>query len=153
MMKKLEFTIQIQAPISKVYDWMLGLNNKSTYDEWTALFNPTSSYEGSWDKGSKILFIGVNEKGEKGGMVSTIVENKPQEFVSIKHIGFLKSGVEITEGPEVEKWANSFENYTFEESEGGTKLTVDLDTSNDFAAYINEAYPKALNKLKEMCEQ
>jgi hypothetical protein len=53
----------------------------------------------------------------------------------------------------VEKWANSFENYTFEESDGGTKLTVDLDTSNDFAAYINEAYPKALNKLKEMCEQ
>ena len=66
-MKKLQFKININAPVNTVYDMMLGLSNKSTYEQWTAMFNPTSSYEGSWDKGSKILFVGVDEKGEKGG--------------------------------------------------------------------------------------
>ena len=141
------------APVSKIYDLMLGISNKSTYEQWTAIFNPTSSYEGNWDKGNKILFIGVDEKGEKGGMVSKIVENIPNQFVSIQHYGLVQGGKEITEGPEVEKWANGFENYTFEENKGITTLIVDLDTTEDFEAYMNETYPNALNKLKELCEQ
>ena len=139
--------------MSKIYDLMLGISNKSTYEQWTAIFNPTSSYEGNWDKGNKILFIGVDEKGEKGGMVSKIVENIPNQFVSIQHYGLVQGGKEITEGPEVEKWANGFENYTFEENKGITTLIVDLDTTEDFEAYMNETYPNALNKLKELCEQ
>src|SRR5688572_8057 len=117
-MKKLQFKVSINAPVSKVYDYTFGINNKSTYEQWTALFNPTSTYEGSWDKGSKILFFGVDEKGEKGGMVSRITENIPNRFVSIQHQGILKDDKEITEGPEVEKWANGSENYTFEENNG-----------------------------------
>lgn len=157
-MKKLQFKVSINAPVNKVYDIMLGINSKSTYEQWTSLFNPTSTYEGSWNKGSKILFIGVDEKGEKGGMVSRIAENIPNRFVSIQHYGLVKADKEITEGPEVEKWANGFENYTYEESNGpdsygGTTVTVDLDTTEDFLGYMNETYPKALNKLKEICEK
>lgn len=161
-MKKLQFKVSINAPVSRVYDFMLGINSKSTYEQWTSLFNPTSTYEGSWDKGSKILFVGVDEKGEKGGMVSRIVENIPKQFVSIQHYGLIAAGKEITEGPEVDKWANGFENYTFEENNarpddpvgrGTTSLTVDLDTTEDFVDYMNENYPKALNKLKELCEK
>jgi len=132
---------------------MLGISNKSTYEQWTSLFNPTSTYEGSWNKGSKILFVGVDENGKKGGMVSEIAENTPNRFVSIRHYGVLKDDKEITEGPDVEKWANGFENYTFEEHNGITTLTVDLDTTEDFVDYMNETYPKALDKLKEVCEK
>lgn len=152
-MKKLQFKVSIQAPAAKAYDCMLGINRKSTYEQWTAMFNPTSTYEGSWDKGSKILFIGVDEKGEKGGMVSRIAENTPNRFVSIQHYGLVQADKEITEGPEVEKWANGFENYTFEETNGTTTVTVDLDTTEDFLDYMNENYPKALGKLKEICEE
>ena len=152
-MEKLQFKVSINAPVSKVYDCMLGINNKSTYEQWTSLFNPTSTYEGSWDKGNKILFLGVDEKGEKGGMVSRIAENIPNQFVSIQHYGLLKADQEITEGPEVEKWANGFENYTLEESNGTTTVTVDLDTTGDFIDYMNQSYPKALDKLKEICEK
>jgi hypothetical protein len=151
-MKKIQFKVSINASVAKIYDFMLGLNSKSTYEKWTSLFNPTSTYEGSWDKGSKILFIGVDEKGEKGGMVSKIVENIPNRFVSIQHYGLFKNDKEVTEGPEVEKWANGFENYTFEENNGITTVTVDLDTTEDFLDYMNQTYPKALNKLKELCE-
>jgi hypothetical protein len=157
-MKKLQFKISINAPVARVYDFMLGLNSKSTYEQWTSLFNPTSTYEGSWDKDSKILFTGVNEKGEKGGMVSRIAEHIPNRFVSIQHYGLIKGGKEITEGPEVEKWANGFEKYTFEENNGDdssreTTVTVDLDITEDFIDYMNQTYPKALDKLKELCEK
>ena len=151
-MKTLQYTISIKAPASKVFDIMLGLSNKSSYEQWTFFFNPTSSYEGTWEKGSKILFVGVDEQGQKGGMVSRIAENIPNRFISIQHYGLLSAGKEITEGPEVEKWANGFENYTFEENGDITTLTVDLDTTEEFVDYMNEHYPEALNKLKEFCE-
>lgn len=153
MKKKLQFTVSINATVTKVFDFMLGISSKSTYEQWTSLFNPTSTYEGSWDKGNKILFLGVDEQGEKGGMVSKIAENIPNRFVSIQHCGLFKADKEITEGPEVEKWANGFENYTFEENNGTTTITVDLDTTEDFLDYMNECYPKALDKLKELCEK
>jgi hypothetical protein len=152
-MKRVKFNISIHAPAKKVYDVMLGISNISTYEQWTALFNPTSTYDGSWNKGSKMLFIGFDEKGEKGGMVSEITDNIPNRFISIRHYGLLQANVEITEGPEVEKWANGFENYTFEENHGMTELTVDLDITEDFEDFMNKTYPKALDKLKEICEK
>ena len=152
-MKKLQFQVSINAPVTKIFDFMLGINNKSTYEQWTSLFNPTSTYEGNWDKGNKMLFIGVDEKGEKGGMVSRILENNPNRFVSIQHYGLIKADKEITEGPEVEKWANGFENYAFEENNGITKVTVELDTTDDFIDYMEQTYPKALDKLREICEK
>lgn len=152
-MEKNQFNIQINAPVNKVYDMMLGLSNIKTYEQWTSIFNPTSTYEGSWNKGSKILFVGMNDKAEKGGMVSQIEENIPNKFVSIKHIGMLVAGKEITEGPDVESWTGMLENYTFEENNEITLVSIELDTPEDFAKYMNQTYPKALNKLKEICEE
>lgn len=151
-MKKLQFKVKINASVNKVYNIMLGIDDKSTYEQWTALFNPTSSYEGSWSSGSRIHFIGIDEKGEKGGMVSEIAENNPNKFVSIKHIGLLVSGKEILEGPDVEKWTGGFENYSFEENNGISSLVVEVDVTEEFESYMNETYPKALDKLKELCE-
>ena len=152
-MKKLQFQVRINEPSTKVYDVMLGISNKSTYEQWTSLFNPTSTYEGSWNKGSKILFVGIDENGKKGGMVSEIAENTPNRFVSIRHYGLVKDDKEITEGPDVEKWAGGFENYSFDENDGVTSVTVDLETTEDFIDYMNQTYPKALDKLKEVCEK
>lgn len=151
-MKKLQFNISIHAPVSAVYNVMLGISSKSTYEQWTALFNPTSTYEGNWEKGSKMLFIGVDEKGEKGGIVSKIAENIPHQFVSIQHYGLVNAGKEITEGAEVEKWANGFENYSFEENNEVTTVKVEIDATEEFIDFMNETYPKALKKLKELCE-
>jgi hypothetical protein len=152
-MKKLQFDIKINAPVDKVYDVMLGISNRSTYEQWTSLFNPTSTYEGSWNKGDKIHFIGVDENGEKGGMVSEIAENILNRFVSIRHYGLLIADKEITEGPEVEKWACGFENYAFNEIDGMSVLSVEVDTPDDFVDYMNQSYPLALVRLKEICEQ
>lgn len=152
-MKKLQFRIEINAPLETVYHVMLGIDTPATYEAWTAAFNPSSTYEGNWEKGSRMLFVGTDEKGEKGGMVSEIVENIPNQFVSIKHRGMLVAGKEVTEGPDVEKWAGGLENYSFQAHSNHTLLIVDLDTAEDFADYMNATYPLALEKLKEIAEK
>jgi hypothetical protein len=152
-MKKVQFKTEINAPITKVYITMLGLDNKATYEAWTAEFNPTSTFEGSWEKGSKILFIGTGEDGEKGGMIAEVAENIPNKFVSIRHYGLLKGDTEITSGEEVEKWAGGEENYSFEEQNGITTVTVEVDVIEDYLDYFQSTYPKALQKLKEITEK
>lgn len=151
-MKKLQYTIEINASADEVYNTMLGIDNIETYNLWTAEFNPTSTYEGSWEKGSKIYFVGTDENGKKGGMVSEIVENIPNQFVSIRHYGILDGDQEITEGPEVEKWAGGLENYSFLEENGVTKVTAECDMADDYQDYFDTTWPKALKKLKELSE-
>lgn len=151
-MKKITFTAQIKAPAQKVYEAMLGLNDITTYEQWTAEFNPTSTYEGNWTKGEKMYFVGTDENGKRGGMISEIAENIPAEFVSIKHIGMLDDETEITTGEHVESWAGSLENYAFQEHDGITTVTVEMDIAEDYVDYFNGTWPKALNTLKKIAE-
>lgn len=148
-MKKLSYQIDIKAPVSKVYDSMI---DKDTYKQWTAEFNPTSDFEGGWNKGDKILFTGEHE-GKKGGMVAEIAENIPNKYISIRHIGILDGEEEITSGPQVEGWAGALENYSFEENEGVTTVKIDVDTNEEYLDYFDATWPKALNKLKEISEK
>ncbi|CAM1340918.1 SRPBCC domain-containing protein [Tenacibaculum aestuarii] len=152
-MKKLQFKKDINASAEKVYNTMLGIDTIETYQQWTAEFNPTSTYEGSWEKGSKIYFVGTDENGKKGGMVSEIVDNIPFQFISIRHNGILDGENEITEGAEIEKWAGSLENYSFQEHNGVTTVTIDCDVADDYLDYFNSTWDKALNKLKEISEK
>lgn len=152
-MQKLQFKKEINAPAQKVYETMLGLKDKATYEYWTATFNPTSSYEGSWSKGSKIHFVGTDENGKKGGMVSEIAEHEPARFVSIRHYGFLDGDTEVTTGEMVEKWAGGHENYRFEEHNVTTTVTVEMDVIEEYLDYFNDTYPKAMDKLKEISEK
>jgi len=151
-MKKLQFKTEIIATAKKVYNTMLGIDNIETYEQWTAEFNPTSTYEGNWDKGSKIYFVGTDENGKRGGMVSEIANNVPYKFVSIRHYGILDGKNEITEGPDVEKWAGGLENYSFEEHNGVTTVTIESDVDEEYLDYFNTTWSKALNKLKELSE-
>jgi uncharacterized protein YndB with AHSA1/START domain len=146
----LHFEVTINAPVNKVYETML---NDNTYRQWTSEFNETSHYKGSWDKGEKIYFIGTDENGAQGGMVSRISENTPNRFVSIEHLGILKGEEEITSGSEVDSWNGAFENYTFNSEDGRTRLMVDMDTNEAFKSYFEDTWPKALNKLKLICEK
>jgi len=146
----LHFEILINADAGTVYRAMLEDKN---WREWTALFNPASHFRGSWEKGSRILFIGTDNAGKIGGMISRIRENIPEQFVSIEHLGVLQGDKEITTGPEVEGWAGALENYTFTEDNGKTLLSVDADANYEFMSFFNETWPRALDKLKEICER
>jgi hypothetical protein len=149
-MEKLHTSILIQAPRAKVWEVML---QDPTYSDWTTAFGGPSRFEGSWNEGSKILFLSTDpETGDQMGMVSRIKENREHEFVSIQHLGIVKNGVEDTESEAAKEWAPAHENYTFTEVEGGTNLVVELDIKGEYKEVFEEMWAKALLRLKELCE-
>lgn len=150
-MHKLHFTIHIDAPKEKVWDTML---EDATYRQWTSIFSPGSHFEGSWDQGSKIVFLGEGDEDKESGMVATIAENRPYEFISIKHLGMINDGVEDTESEEVQSWVGAREEYTLRDAaSGGTDVEIDVDTTEEYEEDFSEMWPKALAKLKDLAEQ
>lgn len=150
-MQKIHFSIHIDAPAEKVWNIMF---DDATYRKWTKPFNPDSRYEGSWEKGSKIRFFGSLEEGKgEGGMVSYVRENKPYEFLSLEHVGIIENGVEDTTSERIKKFAPAYENYTFLEKDGGTEVSVEMDTDPEYREMLEDAWPKALRILKELSEE
>lgn len=149
-MDRQQYTISIDAPREKVWDVLW---NDATYPVWTAPFSPGSRAETDWQKGSKTLFI----NDDRDGMVSTIAENIPNEFMSIKHLGVVHKGVEDTESEKAREWAGGLENYTLKTVNGQTELVVDMTTENEipqeYKDFFLDTWPKALDKVKELAEK
>ncbi len=152
-MEKIQFKKDITSSAENVFKTMLGLKNIETYEQWTSEFNPTSTYEGKWEKGAKMYFIGTDEQGNRGGMISEIADIIPYQFVSIRHYGILHGENEIIEGEDIEKWAGGLENYSFLENNGVTTVIIDMDITEDHIDYFKVTWPKALNKLKSIAEK
>lgn len=149
-MKTLHYEISINASREKVWDT---LTNKATYEEWTNVFSPGSTYEGDWSEGSQILFLGPGDNGTKSGMIAKIVESRQPEYISIKHIGMIENDIEDTTSEKVQAWAPAYENYTLEEIDGGTKCIVDMQSEEEMCEFFDQTWPQALQKLKEICER
>ena len=150
-MKKLRYSVQIDAPPPIVWNTML---EDETYRDWTSVFAPGSYYVGAWEEGSKMLFLGPDpEGGEPGGMVSTIQEVRPHRRVAIKHIGMVRNGVEDTHSEAVKAWGDALETYEFREVDGGTEVVVELEIEESYQETFDDTWPKALDRLKELAEQ
>jgi hypothetical protein len=143
--KRIQFATVIDAPVERVYALMIGLES---YRDWTSAFAEGSTYEGSWATGQQIRFL--SPSGD--GMVAEIAENRVNEFISIRHLGFIAQGVVDTQSDAVRAWAPAYENYSFQAVPEGTRLVVDQDITEEFEAYMKEAWPKALARLKALCE-
>ncbi len=151
-MNSLNYTINISAPIEKVWHAML---DRETYEVWTGAFTAGSTYVGNWDKGSKIQFVS-KEDGGKSGIAGLIVENIPLEYVSIEVIGEIIDGHTDASSDESKKWVGAHENYRFTENDGVTTVGVEL-TSDGYDEEIQKMFdgmwPQGLNKLKGLAEQ
>ena len=145
-MKKLRFDSLISARPAVVWDVML---QPATYRDWTSAFAEGSYYEGSWDKGAKIHFLSGDGQG---GMLARIAESRPYEFISIEHLGFIKDGIEDTTSEAVRGWAGAHENYAFRDAGGSTELVVELDVTTEWEDSLSRMWPKALERLKALCE-
>ena len=144
-MKKVKFTIVINAPKQKV--WQI-LWNDDSYPKWTAVFSEGSKAVSDWKEGSKIHFMNDNDDG----MYSLIDKRIENEVMNFKHIGNIKAGKELPVDETAESWSGSRENYYLSEEDGLTMLTVEIDIVEKYLDYFNEKFPLALNIVKELSE-
>ncbi len=144
-MEKLNFKTSINAPKEKVWKTLW---DDASYRKWTSAFSEGSHADTDWKEGSKVLFL----DGKGDGMVSRIETIRPNEFMSFKHLGEVKNGVEDTESDKVKGWAGALENYTLKEVNGTTELTVEMDMNEDFKDYFVGTFPKALEQVKILSE-
>lgn len=144
-MKKEKFNILINSSKEKV--WQI-LWNDETYRKWTAPFSDSSYMETDWKIGGKTFFL----DGKGNGMASTIFEFKENEFLSFKHLGCVKDGVEDYESEEVKQYAGTLENYYLNSKGNQTELIIEVDIDNSNKDYFNETFSKALNIVKQLSE-
>jgi len=145
-MKRMSFSVAIAASRQTVWNTML---EPDSYRAWTAAFMEGSYYEGSWETGAKIRFLSPGGDG----MIAEIAENRPFAFVSIRHLGITKDGVDDTESPAARAWTPAYENYTFTEKDGVTEVVVDVDVNERYEKMFGDLWPKALQRLKQICER
>lgn len=144
-MEKINFSIEINAPKEKVWSTLW---TDETYRKWTSAFSPTSYAVSDWKEGSKILFL----DGEGNGMLSKIETLRPNEFMSFKHLGEMKNGLEDMESDKVKSWSGGLENYTLKEYDGKTELLVELDMQEEYKDMFSQMFPKALEQVKVLSE-
>jgi hypothetical protein len=85
-------------------------------------------------------------------MVSRIQAHRPNEYLSIEHLGIVKNGIEDTTSDEVKAWAGAHENYSVQENAGVTTVTVEMDSVEEYKKFFEETWPRALSKLKNIAE-
>ena len=144
-MEKINIKTVINAAPEKI--WKV-LWDDTTYRKWTSAFSEGSYAETDWKEGSKVLFL----DGKGQGMVSRIAENRPNEYMSIEHLGEVKDGVEDTSSDRVKAWAGAHENYTLKKVNGKTELSIDMDITEEFKEMFSQMWPKALDNVKKLSE-
>jgi len=147
-MQKKFWSINIEAPRERMWQTLW---EDETYRQWTSAFSETSYAVTDWKEGSKVLFL----DGDGNGMVSRVAVHRPNEYMSIQHLGEVKNGVEDTTSDSVKEWAGVHEIYTLteaEDEEEGMTLTVELDLDEKHESMFDIMWPKALNKLKDLAE-
>ena len=149
-MKTLHFEIEIKAPVATVHTTMLDTEH---FKDWISAFHPNSWFQGSWEKGATIQFLAKDDDGTLNGMSSRIRDHKPNELVRIEHQDYIKNGRVVTEDDGTESFSGALEEYHFEAIENGTRLKVRADTTKKYEDYFKETWPKALKRLKELCER
>lgn len=144
-MQRKKYAVHINAPKEKV--WQV-LWSDDHYQKWTAVFCEGSYAESDWQEGSRIRFLSPSGSG----MYSTIVKKEEPRFISFRHDGEMKDGIELPLDDKSRQWAGATENYTLSEDNGSTELIVDMDLIESHEAYFDEHFPKGLQLVKELAE-
>jgi hypothetical protein len=143
----LNYEIIINTDAQKVWNTTFYL---PAYEQWTSIFDPSSTYIGNFDKGSEIK---NTSKDNKGGMVGIVAENTPYDLVAIDYIGVMANGSYDLDESYSDIIKGCREDYTFTKiSDTQTKLHIKSVTLNEWVDFLESTWPQALEKLKTMCE-
>jgi hypothetical protein len=146
-MKQLTYTATIKAGKQKVWETML---HPTSYKEWVNAAWPGSFFEGKWEEGESLKFM----TADRSGTLATLVEHRPYDYSLASHAAVLNAGgTEDLDSDIAKSWIGTTECYTFTEQKGVTVLSVVLTIYPQWEKMFNDGWPKALAKLKEICER
>jgi uncharacterized protein YndB with AHSA1/START domain len=141
MMKKLRFSVKIDAPRERI--WQV-LWEPDCFRDWTSIFTEGAGarIQSEWRKGSRFEFF----EGDVGsyGIIEQLV---PDESVVFKHLG------ELQEGQEEPYGRPRLEMYTLRAQGKGSTLILQHEVLEEHRSMFEEATPKALARLKELAER
>lgn len=143
-MKELQYKIQINAPKEKVWETLW---SDDTFGQWAGLIDPGTYMIGDLKEGEEIQFLSA----ENGYGVTSLVEKCiPNEYLFLRHEADTKeSGEETRE----KQWTGGKETYSLHEENGITTLEFTVDIPEELVEIMNESYPKAFDKIKELAER
>lgn len=148
-MAELQYSIDIDAPASTVWRTVI---EPDTYRVWTKPFNGDSRFEGTWELGEKIRFLGTDDDGKQMGMHAQIVECRPYEIISIRHLGEIVDGVEKDGFSGDPALSGGHETYRFVEAGERTTMQVTMDAPDEWVEMFDQMWPPALEALKSLAE-
>ena len=102
-----------------------------------------------WEKGSKVHFLSP----DNSGLVSSIADMISNEYMSFKHIGVVKNGVEDYNSEGSQEWVGALENYSLWTVNGKTELLIEIDIAESHKDYYLTTWPQALEKVKNLAEK
>ncbi|TMI85625.1 MAG: SRPBCC domain-containing protein [Bacteroidetes bacterium] len=146
-MKTFQSKIDIGVNAKKVWDTMI---HPDSYKEWVNVAWPGSYYEGNWGPGQNVKFISPG----RGGTLVQIVEYRPYEYILAEHVAVINAdGTEDRDSESAKNWIGTTESYTFHQVNGKTELETEMNTNPEWGQMFADSMPKALAKLKEICER
>jgi len=139
------YSQHIAAPRETV--WRLMLLDDAGYRDWTSAFCDGSYYEGSWEPGSEIQFL----TPEGQGLMARVAQLEAPAHVQLRHQAEIENFQVKADGSA--NWKDCREEYWLHEEAGGTRVDVELEVSPDYEGVMCELWPKALLRLKQLCER
>jgi hypothetical protein len=139
-METLSYEIEIEAIPERIWGVLWG---DITYRQWTTAFTEGSFYEGTLEEGSIVKFFDPHNNG----MYSRVEKNEPGKEIKFLHLGEIYDGVEAPQ-----EWGEATEAYILEETESGTTLKCEIQTTAEFKTFFEENFPKALGIIKNLSE-
>jgi uncharacterized protein YndB with AHSA1/START domain len=140
IIKKLQFSIAIEAPREKVWNTLW---QEKTFREWADIIDPGMYIDGDLKEGNRVKFMSPNGFG-----VTSLVERFiPNELVSFRHMMDTKEGEERKN-----EWTGGKECYSLTENSDLTTLTIELDTPPEQEDNFKVILPKVLECVKMMSE-
>ncbi len=143
-MSELNFSIDIDAPVTRVWDCML---DPLTYRDWTRAFAEGSYYEGQWATGRRLRFLSP----DGCGMEAVVDDCRPHERVALRLVGEIQDGRPVADSRL--HGTPAHECYAFSPTpSGGTRLDIHLRGWDGFIDYLEATWPTALQRLKALAE-
>lgn len=141
-MHTLNFQVQINSPARTVWNVLW---QDATLREWAGIVDPGTYMVGELVEGATVQF----NSAEGYGVTSLVAKLIPNEFILFRHKADTK---DIGESRRHDQWTGGEESYTLTEKDGITTLMLQFDVPDDLVEVMNEVYPRALNRIKELAE-